>query len=216
MNKREVLEIIQNRRLVAIVRLDDLSRSRELVQAMLVGGVRAIEFTLTNDKTPEVVAGLLQSVPQFRSGEATIGVGSVRSADEAQLAIDCGAQFIVCPISRESIIRKANQAEIAVMPGAFTPTEIAQAHDWGADVVKVFPAKGLGPGYFKDVLAPMPYLKLMPTGGVDLNNISNYFQAGAIAVGVGSQLLDPRGVADGDWADIQLAAEKYTKAALRV
>lgn len=213
MDKQKSLEIILQSRLVAIVRLDDLSSAQQLVEALLDGGIRAIEFTLTNADTPRVVADLLRILHQFKDGSAILGIGSVRTPEEAEVAIACGAQFIVSPISKEAIIRQSKDAGIACFPGALTPTEIAQAAEWGADIVKLFPARTFGPGYIKDLLAPLPYLKLMPTGGVDLNNLSAYFSAGAVAVGIGGQLLSPHWVQQADWASVKNAALQYSQAA---
>lgn len=213
MDKNKVLEIVTQCRLVAIVRLDDLSCATELTRAMLEGGVRAIEFTLTNAETPAVVAKLLGQFAEFSNGQATIGIGSVRTLDEAKLATDNGAQFLVSPITVPAIIEFAVRTGTASMPGAYTPTEIYAAYQHGADVVKVFPAKALGPGYFKDVLAPMPFLKMMPTGGVDLQNMSSYFSAGAVAVGIGSQLISSKSVAGRDWATIREAARLHAESA---
>lgn len=215
-DKNQVVQIVTQSRLVAIVRLDDLSMAQELVQAMLAGGIRAIEFTLTNVDTPRVVGELLQKVPQFSDGTATLGIGSVRTTDEAKKAIECGAQFLVSPVIKESILKEAAQAKLACMPGAFTPTEILTAHELGADIVKVFPAKGLGPGYISDVLAPMPFLKLMPTGGVDLQNMPAYFAAGAVAIGMGGQLLSVKAVAARDWPVIVKASLTHSQAARKI
>jgi 2-dehydro-3-deoxyphosphogluconate aldolase / (4S)-4-hydroxy-2-oxoglutarate aldolase len=215
MQTDRTLEILAESRLVAIVRLDDLSQAEDLVLAMLAGGVRAIEFTMTNSTAPQVVQDLLTRLPQFTTGESTIGIGSVRTPAEAELAIASGAQFIVSPIAQQAIVDRALQAGIVAMPGAYTPTEIAQAHQWGAQIVKVFPAKTLGPGFIKDVLAPMPYLKLMPTGGVDLGNLLSYLEAGAVAVGVGSQILDPQAVRSKSWSAIEAAANNYSQVAKR-
>lgn len=215
-DKNQVVQIVTQSRLVAIVRLDDLSMAQELVQAMLAGGIRAIEFTLTNVDAPRVVGELLQKVPQFSDGTATLGIGSVRTTDEAKKAIECGAQFLVSPVIKESILKEAAQAKLACMPGAFTPTEILTAHELGADIVKVFPAKGLGPGYISDVLAPMPFLKLMPTGGVDLQNMPAYFAAGAVAIGMGGQLLSVKAVAARDWPVIVKASLTHSQAARKI
>lgn len=216
MRKQTVLEIVTQSRLVAIVRLDDLSCAHKLTAALLAGGIRAIEFTLTNKDTPSVVSALLGEFPAFSSGQATIGIGSVRSVWEAQTAIDCGAQFLVSPITKPEVIRLAEAADVVSMPGAYTPTEIAMASELGADIVKVFPAKGLGPGYFKDILAPMPYLKLMPTGGVDLENMSSYFSAGAVAVGIGSQLVSNDSISRGEWGTIERLSLAYSTASKKV
>jgi 2-dehydro-3-deoxyphosphogluconate aldolase/(4S)-4-hydroxy-2-oxoglutarate aldolase len=169
------------------------------------------EFTLTN---PQALKAL-REVKRALSASATaaaIGIGSVRSLDEAQAAIEAEADFIVSPITNVHIIERCVRSNVAVMPGAFSPTEIANAWDAGADMVKVFPARGLGPGYIKDVLAPMPYLKLMPTGGIDLSNIHSYFAAGAVAVGIGGNLLDKNAIARGDWQTLTSAARQYSEA----
>lgn len=210
MHKPEVIQIVLQNRLVAILRLGDLRRASELVRALIRGGVRAIEFTMTNPDTPRVVSELLMEIPEFVDGRAVLGIGSVRSIDEARVAIECGANFLVSPTCLEPVIREAQLAEKAIFPGAFTPTEIALASQWGADIVKVFPAKSLGPDFIRDVMAPMPYLKLMPTGGVHLKNMQSYFQAGAVAVGLGGQFIQSRWLEDENWPQIELAAREAT------
>lgn len=201
--------IILESRLVAILRLSDLQDAIPLVESLLEGGVRALEFTLTNPESPRVVSDCLRHFHQLSRGNATIGLGSVRSLEEAKVAIDCGAQFVVSPITHVGVIECCRNAKVDVCPGAFTPTEIALAHEAGASIVKVFPARNLGPGYIRDVLAPMPYLRLMPTGGVDLQNVSEYFQAGAIAVGVGGQFLNPTWIREKNWGSIRTAACQF-------
>ncbi len=199
-------------RMVAILRLDDLSTAIPMAESLFNAGIRAVEFTLTNSNTPAVVRRLRNESQNIRSGNAVIGIGSVRSLEEAKIAIDSGAQFVVSPITSVSIIDYCKQNKIAVCPGAYTPTEIAMSWAAGADIIKVFPARNLGANYIRDVLAPMPYLKLMPTGGVDLNNIASYFAAGAVAVGIGSQLLDPEAIRNQDWGKIQQIAAQYVQA----
>ncbi|MEQ1827194.1 MAG: bifunctional 4-hydroxy-2-oxoglutarate aldolase/2-dehydro-3-deoxy-phosphogluconate aldolase [Pirellula sp.] len=199
-------------RLVAIVRLEDLSQADRIAETLLGAGIRALEFTLTNSDSPSAVRRIRESCHEMRSGGSLIGLGSVRSLEEAKIAVDCGAQFVVSPITSIPIIEYCKSQGILVCPGAYTPTEIAAGWDAGADVVKVFPARSLGPNYVRDVLAPMPYLKLMPTGGIDLNNIQAYLGAGAVAVGIGSQLLDPSAIRDQDWGRIKATAERYVQA----
>jgi 2-dehydro-3-deoxyphosphogluconate aldolase / (4S)-4-hydroxy-2-oxoglutarate aldolase len=206
------LATILHARLVAILRLDDLSTAGAISESLFNAGVQALEFTLTNSNTPEVVGKLRSESLSIRSGASVIGIGSVRSLEEAKIAIDAGAQFVVSPITSVPIIDYCKQNKIIVCPGAYTPTEIAISWDAGADIVKVFPARNLGYHYIRDVLAPMPYLKLMPTGGVDLNNIPAYFAAGAAAVGIGSQLLDPVAIQERDWDRIATTAALYVQA----
>jgi len=210
--KQTVIDLILTSRLVAILRLDDLTHAIPLVEALLCAGVQAIEFTLTNPDAPGVIAELRRVIPAFDQGLAAIGLGSVRNASEARLAIDSGAQFLVSPIAVEAIVETAKPHKIAVCLGAYSPTEIAMAWQFGADVVKVFPARGLGPGYIRDVLAPMPSLRLMPTGGVDLTNLHQYLDAGAVAVGVGGNFVDIAAIRERRWSDIEHAASEYVQA----
>jgi 2-dehydro-3-deoxyphosphogluconate aldolase/(4S)-4-hydroxy-2-oxoglutarate aldolase len=202
-------QLIFQSRLVAILRLDDLSAATQIADTLIGAGIRALEFTLTNPESPSVVKSIRETNPAIREGNAVIGLGSVRSLEEAKIAIDFGAQFIVSPILSVPIIEYCKQNKVAVCPGAFTPTEIALAWDAGADIIKVFPARALGPSYIRDVLAPMPYLKLMPTGGVDLKNIAKYLEAGAVAVGIGGQLLDPIALQNKDWNTVAKVAQQY-------
>jgi len=208
-DNRPVVDLILASRLVAILRLDDLTNAKPLVEALLLSGVRAIEFTLTNPQTPKVVAELRQSISAFSDGNSAIGIGSVRNADEAKRSLDAGAQFLVSPIALESIVVEAKKHETAVCLGAYTPTEIAMAWELGADIIKVFPARSLRPNYVRDVLAPMPYLRLMPTGGVDLSNMSEYLKAGAVAVGIGGKFVDPEWIRNKAWDEVTRAASEY-------
>lgn len=209
------LALVEEHRLVAIVRLDDLQHGVALVEALLRGGVRAIELTLTNRDALRVVDAARHRVAEFASGQATIGLGSVRKPSEANEAIAAGAQFLVSPIVHPGVIEIAKAAGVAVMPGAVTPTEMDTAWQLGADIVKVFPASSLGPSYIRDVLAPLPYLKLMPTGGVRVENMPDYFAAGAVAVGAGGSLVDPAAVVRKEWSQIEARVAKYVEAARR-
>lgn len=207
--------IIQEHRLVAILRLKDLSDAVPLATTLVRSGVMALEFTLTNQDAPKAIEQCLDQVPEFRGGIATIGMGSVRTLEEARIAMDAGSQFIVSPITSIPIIEACKRASVSVCPGAYTPTEIAAAHDAGADIVKVFPARNLGPAYIQDVLAPMPYLRLMPTGGIDLGNVENYFRAGAFAVGVGGQFVDVSAIQNRDWDIVSQKASAFAEACRR-
>jgi 2-dehydro-3-deoxyphosphogluconate aldolase / (4S)-4-hydroxy-2-oxoglutarate aldolase len=129
--------------------------------------------------------------------EVPVGVGSVLDAETVNRAVDAGAAYIVSPVFKPEVVRAAHDRNVPVMPGAFTPTEILTAHEMGADVIKVFPADVLGMPFFKGVLAPMPFLRLMPTGGVTLDNAGQWLKAGAVAVGVGGALLDKRAIEEG-------------------
>jgi 2-dehydro-3-deoxyphosphogluconate aldolase / (4S)-4-hydroxy-2-oxoglutarate aldolase len=211
----KIQSLVARHRLVAIIRLDDLSHAVEISQALLDGGVYLQEYTLSNPAALEAIRTVRKQLQVFNTDDAAIGLGSVRNLNEAEQAVDCGAQFIVTPITMTAVIERCQKAKIPIMPGAYTPTEIATAWDAGATFVKVFPARNLGPGYIKDVLAPMPYLKLMPTGGIDLNNMPTYLSAGAAAVGIGGNIIDTQAVANRDWSRLAAAAKLYADSASR-
>ncbi len=204
-----IIDSLRKTRIVAILRLKDLTQAESIVRSLLDGGIRWIEFTLTNADAPKAIERLRRSVSDFADGSAFLGLGSVRNPAECQQALACGAQFVVSPLFDPAIVAQCKSAGIPVMPGALTPTEIHQAWTSGAEVVKLFPATTFGPGYLKDVLAPMPYLPIMPTGGVTYENLCTYLEAGAIAVGIGSHLIPKELLASEDWNGIRKTASKY-------
>jgi 2-dehydro-3-deoxyphosphogluconate aldolase/(4S)-4-hydroxy-2-oxoglutarate aldolase len=207
-----VTNLILHSRLVAILRMDDLSKASIIADTLIGAGVQALEFTLTNREAPSVIQRIRNDNSAIQNGSAVVGMGSVRTLEETKIAIDCGAQFVVSPIMSVAIIDYCKQNRVVVCPGAYTPTEIAMGWDAGADLIKVFPVRSLGASYIRDVLAPMPYLRLMPTGGVDLGNIPAYFDAGAAAVGIGSQLLNTIALEKNDWHAIAATASQYVAA----
>ncbi|MCY4146310.1 MAG: bifunctional 4-hydroxy-2-oxoglutarate aldolase/2-dehydro-3-deoxy-phosphogluconate aldolase [Chloroflexi bacterium] len=201
------LEIIAKHKLVAIVRLDDLSIADELLDALVAGGIRAIEFTLTNPRAVETIAAM-----RSRGGAGVvIGAGSVINAEQTRAVAQAGAQFVVSPIVKREILAECAAQALPAMPGAFTPSEIQQAWEWGAAVVKVFPANHLGRRFIKDVLVPLPHLRLMPTGGVALENLREYLDMGAFALGVGSSLINNQAVANRDWDALRDNARTYVE-----
>ncbi len=211
----KVQSLFARARLIAIIRLDDLSEAVSISRALLDAGVLVQEFTLSNPDALEAVASVRAAIAEFDTADAAIGLGSIRTVEQVDLALAAGAQFIVTPVTRIDVIDRCTAAHVAVMPGAYTPTEIASAWDAGATFVKVFPARNLGPSFIKDVLAPMPYLRLMPTGGIDLTNMQGYFDAGAEAVGVGGNMIDTKAVAAGNWHQVTTVAARYVEHAKR-
>lgn len=173
--------------------MKDPAKLRDVFDALAEGGVRAIEVTMT---VPGAVALIGQLAAALPAG-VLLGAGTVVDGDTARAVIDAGARFIVSPVFRRDVVAVCIERGVAACPGCFSPTEILDAHDMGADIVKVFPATALGPQYIKDLRAPMPQLKLMPTGGVSLDNAGDWIRAGAVAVGVGSSLLDARAIEEG-------------------
>jgi 2-dehydro-3-deoxyphosphogluconate aldolase/(4S)-4-hydroxy-2-oxoglutarate aldolase len=175
---------------VAVIRLKDPGKLRAVVDAMADGGVRALEVTMTVPGAVDLIRALAPSLPDG----FLLGAGTVTDAATAHAVIDAGARFIVGPVFRPDVIAACHERDVPAMPGCFSPTEILAAHECGADIVKVFPATMLGPQFLRDVRAPLPQVKLMPTGGVTLDNAGDWIRAGAVAVGLGSALLDPKAI----------------------
>lgn len=208
MDRLATLDRILRTGVVAVVRLPSSERLLQVAEAVAEGGVTAIEFTMT---TPGAIDTLARASQEL-GGRAILGAGTVLDASTARAAILAGARFVVAPTLSRETIEMCHRYDVAVIPGAYTPTEILCAWEWGADLVKVFPATGLGPQYFKDVLAPMPQVRLVPTGGVNLKTAGPFIEAGAAAIAVGSNLVDPREVAAGDLAALTERARAFRAA----
>ena len=193
---------------VAVIRLQDSSKLRAVIDALAAGGVKALEVTMTVPRAIELIGEIAPTLPP----DFVIGAGTVVDPDTAHAAILAGARFIVGPVLRPAVIDVCHRYDVAVMPGCFSPTEILTAWEAGADVVKVFPATALGPSYFKDIRGPLPKVKLMPTGGVSLENAGDWIRAGAVAIGVGTALVDAKLVAAGDFAAISDRAARFVEA----
>jgi len=191
--KVDVAVQIAAERVVAVIRLADASKLVAVIEAVAAGGVRCIEITMTVPNAVELIRQVSASV----SDHILIGAGTVTDAETALAVIDAGAQFVVSPILSAEVIAVCKQADIYCAPGCFTPTEIFTAWKLGADVIKVFPATSLGPKFFKDIKGPFPQIPLMPTGGVSIDNARDWITAGAVAVGIGSDLLDKKAIDEG-------------------
>lgn len=200
--------IIQRRQPIAIVRLDDLSDAVQLSRALCEGEVNALEFTFTNELAPQAITQVRQELGE----SVVVGAGTVLDTQHAEIAIEAGAQFLVTPALLPEVIATGRRHNVPVVCGAFSPTEILTAWNAGADYVKVFPAGRLGPGYLKDVLAPLPNILLVPTGGVGLENCAAFLAAGAYTVAIGSQLVDKNLVRAKDWAALTRLAKQYVHA----
>jgi 2-dehydro-3-deoxyphosphogluconate aldolase/(4S)-4-hydroxy-2-oxoglutarate aldolase len=191
--RQATVEAIQQSGVVAVIRMKDAAKLRAVVDAIAAGGVRAIEVTMTVPGAVDLIRTLARSLPT----DILLGAGTVTDAATARAVIDAGARYVVSPVFRREVIAACHERDVAVAPGCFTPTEILDAHECGADVVKVFPATALGPQFIKDVRGPLPQVRLMPTGGVSLDNAGDWIRAGAVAVGVGSALLDGKAIDEG-------------------
>ena len=204
MSRADVTAQIEAMGVVAVIRMKDPAKLRAVVDALAEGGVRALEVTMTVPRAVELIRDLAPTMP----AGFLLGAGTVVDAATAQAVIDAGAQFVVSPVFRRDVIRACHERDVPVMPGCFSPTEILDAHDAGADVIKVFPATMLGPQFVKDVRAPLPQVKLMPTGGVTLDNAGDWIRAGAVAVGVGSALVDAKAIDAGRFEIIAANARR--------
>ena len=207
MDRIELLNKINESKAVAIIRMADSEKLIKVAEAIYKGGVSAIEITMT---TPNAL-NVIETIAKNMGDTIQIGVGSVLDSETARLAINAGAEFVVSPIFKKEIVETAHRYDKAAMPGAFTPTEILNAWEAGSDVIKVFPADILGMAFFKGVLAPMPQIKLMPTGGVNLDNAGEWLKVGACAVGIGSALLDKKAIAEGNFKKLTENAERMCK-----
>ncbi len=190
MKRSEVLSRIIESGVVAVIRMKDTNRLLKVIEAVRQGGIKSIEITMTVPGAVEIIRQLSTAVPP----DVLVGAGTVVDEGTANQVIDAGAKFVVGPVLNLGIISLCAKRDVPVMPGCYTPTEILTAWKAGADIIKVFPATSLGPKYFKDLRGPFPDIRLMPTGGVTIDNVGEWIAAGACAVGVGSDLLDKKAI----------------------
>lgn len=208
-SKQQIIEQLLNPGVVAVVRAKRAEQAVPLAEALVAGGVIAVEITMT---TPNAIAAIKEASSKL--GErALIGVGTVLDEKTCQAAIDAGAEFVVSPICRRELIPIAQKAGKPIMLGSYTPTEAQLAHEAGSDFIKIFPADTLGPNYIKALRAPLPHLKIVPTGGVDLKTIGDFFKAGVSAVGAGSSLISKDVLDKDDWATLTKTAVAFVAAA---
>ena len=200
-------ETIAENGLVAIVRLDDLSAAIPLTEALLRGGVRSVEFTFTNPLAGRVI----EQVRGALTGQVAVGAGSVLDPETARVAVLAGAEFVVTPTLNVATIELCSRYGVPTVIGALTPTEVLTAWQAGANYVKVYPATVGGPQYLKDVRGPLPQVKLIPTGGVNLDNAADFIRAGASAIAVGSNLVDAPTVRNEDWATLEERARQFSE-----
>ncbi len=176
---------IERAGVVAIIRMDDLAAVSDIAAALYQGGVRCFEIPMTAANAAEIIAALRQRLPE----DAAIGAGTVITGEDAERIIDAGARFIVSPHFEPAVAAVCKARGVALIPGAFSPQEIYQAWKGGADIVKVFSIRPLGPGYLSDIAGPYPHIKLMPTGGINLENAASFIQAGACAITIGRDMI---------------------------
>lgn len=207
MAREDVVRSLMESGIIAVVRSDSGDQLAGVAEALAAGGVTGIEITFTVPNALEVI----RAVRKKLGSRIILGAGTVLDPETARAAILEGADFIVGPTLNLDVIRMAHRYDKAVMPGAFTPTEILTAWEAGADIVKVFPADVGGPAYLKAIRGPLPQVRLMPTGGVDLSTAAAFLQAGACCLGAGSALVDPKLVQSGDLASLTSRARQFAE-----
>jgi 2-dehydro-3-deoxyphosphogluconate aldolase/(4S)-4-hydroxy-2-oxoglutarate aldolase len=210
--RTEVLQTIEQEKIIVIVRGVEREKLIPLAEAMYEGGIRLLEVTYSaNGKVSDAdTAENIRMLAEHFEGRMYIGAGTVLTEEQVELTAQAGGKFIISPDTCPLVIEKTRELGMVSMPGALTPTEIQMAHKSGADFVKLFPITSLGTGYVKAVKAPLSHIKLLAVGGVDENNIPDYLKAGVDGFGLGSNIIDKKKITENDWAGITALAEKYT------
>lgn len=208
MTKPEIIRRLLDPGIVAIIRADAPDQLLHAAQALLDGGITAIEITMT---TPNALDVIGNAVAQF-GGRILMGVGTVLDPETARAAILAGAEFVVTPVTKPEVIRICNRYGKPIASGAFTATEALLAHESGADFIKLFPADQVGPAYIKNILAPLPMLQIIPTGGVTAENAGDFLRAGCVALGASSSLVSKEIIASRDWTQLRQRAEAFVRA----
>lgn len=211
MNRQETLNRITDLGLVAVLRGPSPELTVKMVEALIAGGVRGIEITYS---TPDA-EGVVKLLDQQFGEQIVLGMGTLTQPKQAQSAKAAGATFLVSPHCEPELARAMVASGLTVMVGALTPTEVEQAHRLGSDVVKIFPGSLVGPAYIKALKGPFPAIPMMPTGGVSIDNVGEWFAAGVVAVGAGSELCPPQWAKEGRFAEITQRASEFCAAVAR-
>lgn len=196
-------------KIIAVIRAKSADQVPHIAEALVSGGVTGIEVTTS---TPEFARAIRETRAALGTS-AFVGAGTLMTETQAGAAIDAGAEFLVSPVLRAGLVPVALAADTPLLLGAYTPTECQAAHELGADFVKLFPADTLGPAYVRALRAPMPHLRIVPTGGVTVENIGEFLRAGCVAVGVGSSLLNAGLIEGGQWKELGRLAARFIAAA---
>ena len=215
MTKKPIVDCIKEHKIIAILRGVPVEKTADVAQALYDGGIRLLEITF-NQKSPEKLsetANAIRAVRDRLGDRMVIGAGTVMSVEEVHAAKEAGAAFALAPNMDEAVIREITSCGMEAIPGAMTPSEIADSWKYGASVVKLFPAGNLGLSYCKAVMAPINHIPMIAEGGVDDKNLPEFLYAGFIGAGIGSSLTNKAMIAEGRWAELQELAGKYVKAA---
>lgn len=212
--REQIIQEILDKKLIVIVRGLEKEVMLPLAEAMYEGGIRLIEVTYAaNGSIPqEVTAECIRSIQEHFNGQMLVGAGTVLTTEQVELTKAAGGSFIISPNVNGEVIQKTRELGMVSMPGALTPTEIENAHAYGADFVKVFPVSTLGPEYIKAVRAPLAHIRLLAVGGVDQYNLKDYLKAGVCGFGMASNIVDKKAVAEGNYAAITELAKCYVDA----
>ena len=209
MTKSQIIERILDPGIVAVIRVDSAAALMPICEALLAGGVTGLEITMTS---PDAIPTIAHASKQFANRGALVGVGTVLDTETCRAAILAGAQFVVTPVCRPAIVEMCLRYGKPVVCGAYTPTEALNAHEAGADFIKLFPADGLGPKYIQNLLAPLPMLRIVPTGGVTVETAGDFLKAGCAALAAGSSLVAKEFVQNKDWAGLTARAAAFVEA----
>ncbi len=204
MDKEQIITKITEGGLVAVIRAESSEQAFKITEACIKGGVVGIEITFTVPGADKLIRDLSN---EYGNGEILIGAGTVMDPETARIAILAGAQYIVSPYLNLDTVKLCNRYRIPCMPGAMSIKEVVEAMEAGADIIKIFPGELFGPKIIKSILGPIPYAKLMPTGGVNVDNVGEWIKAGAVAVGAGSSLT--KGAKTGDYDAITRTARQF-------
>jgi len=207
MNKAEVLEKIKTLGVLAVIRGPSAELTVKMVEALAAGGVTGIEITYSTPNAEDVVRTLVNKF----GNEILIGMGTLTKPEQATCAKEAGAKFLVSPVCEPNLVKSMIASGLLTMAGAFTPTEVLQTYNLGVDVVKIFPGSLGGPAYVKALKGPFPYIPMMPTGGVSATNVGEWFAAGVVAVGAGSELCPPQLAKEGKFDEISKRAADFVK-----
>ena len=202
-SKSEIISLLTNPGIIAVVRAQKADQVLPLSEALIAGGVIAIEITMTTPNAIEAIREASQKI----SSRAVVGVGTVLDAESCRAAIQAGAEFVVSPILRPELVPLCHAADRPVMLGAYTPTEAQLAYEAGADFIKIFPSDGLGPNYIRAIRAPLPHLRIIPTGIAKADDIAEFIKAGCVGVGLGSLLVSSEILRTNNWSELTRSAK---------
>lgn len=206
MNKFDIINKIKEKKIIAVIRYNDATKIERIVESIILGGITIIEITMTVPNAVEIIKSLSE---KYKNTDVVIGAGTILSREEAKTAIESGSSFIVSPILNEDMIKICTNYNILCIPGIATPTEAFNAMQYGAEILKLFPSNSFSPKIIKTYKGPFPEIKLLPTGGISIENINEWINAGAYGVGIGGELL--KGFDGENYSLITSIAENFNK-----